>query len=580
MGFRQPETSAEVSVIVIGIDRITVNVGQKFDPENQRHIDKVIKAVAAQHGEGFEIENFEPATGKAVLRRENRSAIASHTGNASIEVPLPTGTTERDGKKRSLAFADAYPGYVMTTFEPHRRRAILSKLEEDIVLTRDALATALRCEPWDIQVSYRPKGGYDFTLPSTYRPSAHDKALTEVTETIIGKPGWYFETDTRERTGSIIPAELPTFKAVYPTPLPKKVEPFNPDKDDHFHIPIGTALPEPGKKHTEQIIDISAHQHVQIGGIAQAGKSTVVNAYITQFLARGAQLAIIDTPDKAVDFAWCKDFVMPGGWGCENIFESATVTKLIEKEKTRRSAIIARNGVQNWTQLPPDQRVMPLLLVIDEVTVLFSMEPVPKTNKDSPQVLLDMKDEAESNNLAKEILQKGINDIAAEMRFAGIFLALSTQVASTDTGLRTKLRSNLGHKVLLGANPTDGNRRLIFNDPEGVPRVPSHIREDPVAARGTGSIEPQGSNPAVFKGYYRSTDEYRKWLISMGIKQNADIRPTVGQVTEVFGDADIDLSSPMDPSPADVAPSAEAAPTFVSSAGSRAQAQHDALLGD
>ncbi|MDN6639130.1 MAG: hypothetical protein L0L05_12505 [Yaniella sp.] len=276
-----------MSVIAIGIDRITVNVGHAFDSENQRHIDKVVKAVAAEHGDGFEMENFEPATGKVVLRRENRSAIASHTGKASIEVPLPTGTTERDGKKRALAFADAYPGYVMTTFEPHRRRAILSKLDESIVLARDALSTALRCEAWDIQVTSRSKGGFDFTVPATYRPSAHDKALTEVTETIIGQPGWYFETDTRARTGSIIPAKLPTFEAVYSTPLPSKVEPFNPEKKDHFHIPIGIALPEPGKKHTEQIIDISAHQHVQIGGIAQAGKSTVVNSYISQFQARG-----------------------------------------------------------------------------------------------------------------------------------------------------------------------------------------------------------------------------------------------------------------------------------------------------
>lgn len=569
-----------MSVIAIGIDRITVNVGHKFDPENQRHIDKVVKAVAAQHGDGFEIENFEPATGKAVLRRENRSAIASHTGKESIEVPLPSGTTERDGKKRALAFADAYPGYVMTTFEPHRRRAILSKLDEDIVLARDALSTALRCEPWDIQVTSRTKGGFDFTLPSTYRPSAHDKALTEVTETIIGQPGWYFDTDTRARTGSIIPAKLPTFEAVYKTPLPKKVEPFNPDTPEHFHIPIGIALPEPGKKHTEQIIDVSAHQHVQIGGIAQAGKSTVVNSYIAEFLARGAQLAIIDTPDKAVDFLWCKDFVMPGGWGCENIYESATVTKMIEAEKSRRSTIIARNNVQNWTQLPPGERVMPLLLVIDEVTVLFSLEPVPKTNKDSPQVLLDMKHDAEMQNMAKEILQKGINDIAAEMRFAGIFLVLSTQVASTDTGLKTKLRSNLGHKVLLGANPTEGNRRLIFSDPEGVPRVPSNIREDPIAARGTGSIEPQGSKPAVFKGYYRSTDDYREWLISMGIKRHSDIRPSQAQIFDVFGDADIDLSSPMDPAPKSASPAVEAAPTFNSAAGSRAQAQHDALLGN
>ena len=40
-----------MGIIAIGIDRITVKVGQKFDPENQRHIDKVIKAVAAEYGD-------------------------------------------------------------------------------------------------------------------------------------------------------------------------------------------------------------------------------------------------------------------------------------------------------------------------------------------------------------------------------------------------------------------------------------------------------------------------------------------------------------------------------------------------
>ena len=565
-----------MGIIAIGIDRITVNVGQKFDPENQRHIDKVIKAVAAEHGDGFELENFEPATGKAVMRREDRTAIASHTGNDSIEVPLPSGTTDRDGKKRALSFADAYPGFTMTVFEPHRRRAILSKLSEDVVLARDAIAQALRYEPWDIQVTERTKGGFDFTVPSGYRPSVHDKALKEATETIIGEPGWYFTTDTRSRTGSIIPAKLSTFDASYPTPLPEAVEPFDPANTDHFQIPIGIALPEPGEKHRVQHIDLASHQHTQISGIAQAGKSTVINAYVAQALARGFQLAIIDTPDKAVDFLWCKDFVLPGGWGCQNIYEAATVTDVIEQEKARRSQIIASAGVQNWTQLPADQQLAPLMLVIDEVTVLFDHEAVPKANKDSPQKLLEMKEEAEMINMAKDILKKGINTVAAEMRFAGIFLTLSTQVASASTGLEPKLRSNLGHKALLGANPTDANRRLIFNDEEGVPRVPTHVREDPIAARGTGSIEPQGSEPAVFKGYFRTTDEYRQWLLSLGIAQHDRVRPTRDQIFEVFGDADIDLSSPMDPKPQK--PTPEPAPMFNSSAGSRAQAQHEALL--
>src|SRR5699024_10574209 len=193
--------------------------------------------VAAEHGDGFELENFEPATGKAVMRREDRTAIASHTGNDSIEVPLPSGTTERDGKKRALSFADAYPGFTMTVFEPHRRRAILSKLSEDIVLARDAIAQALRCEPWDIQVTERTQGGFDFTVPSGYRPSVHDKALKEATETIIGEPGWYFTTDTRSRTGSIIPAKLSTFDASYPTPLPEAWGGGDYDPDRVFTVP-------------------------------------------------------------------------------------------------------------------------------------------------------------------------------------------------------------------------------------------------------------------------------------------------------------------------------------------------------
>lgn len=565
----------------VGIDRITVNVGHKFDPEKPQHVKKVIAKLDEEYGKGFELDRYEATTGKAFFRRENRDAIVSHMGNKAIEVPLPSDVTDRDGKRLAISLSDTYPGYVMTLFEPHRRQATLSKLSQEVILARDALATALKCNPWDIQVVQREDdGGFDFTLPATYRPSTHDKALTEVTESIIGEPGWYFTTDTRKRTGSIIPAELMSFEPMYPTPLPKKAVRFDPSKKDHFKIPIGITLPDPGEDYEIQHIDLSASQHVQIGGIAQSGKSTVINAYIAQFLARGAQLAIIDTPDKAVDFAWCKDFVIPGGWGCENIFEAATVTEMIEKEKSERSMIIAKNGVQSWTELPPDQQVDPLLVVIDEVTVLFARDPVPKATKDSPQRQQDMKAEAEAVNFAKDILEKGINDIAAEMRFAGIFLLLSTQVGSTDTGVKTKLRSNLGHKVLMGANPTEGNRRLIFSDPEGVPLVPEYLREDPAAARGVGAIEPQGSNPAVFKGYFRPASEYEKWLDGLGVPRNENIRPTRAQVEEVFGeDAEIDLSSPMDPTPPNLAPAADPAPVFNSAPGSRAQAQHDALLG-
>src|SRR5699024_6666189 len=135
----------------------------------------------------------------------------------------------------------------------------------------------------------------------------------EATETIIGEPGWYFTTDTRSRTGSIIPAKLSTFDASYPTPLPEAVEPFDPANTDHFQIPIGIALPEPGEKHRVQHIDLASHQHTQTSWIGQDGTSTFIIAYVALALARGLQLAISDTTDKAVYFLWCKECVLPGG---------------------------------------------------------------------------------------------------------------------------------------------------------------------------------------------------------------------------------------------------------------------------
>ncbi len=114
----------------------------------------------------------------------------------------------------------------------------------------------------------------------------------------------------------------------------------------------------------------------------------------------------------------------------------------------RRSKVFARYEVTNWKDLPPEAEPMaPIVVIVDELSGLFYPEKIPKgLPKDSPLVLEPME-----INLQKAVLEKHTKKTAAELRFVGIKLVLSTQVASTTTGIDTSLRMNLGNKLLLGS---------------------------------------------------------------------------------------------------------------------------------
>ena len=182
-----------------------------------------------------------------------------------------------------------------------------------------------------------------------------------------------------------------------------------------------------------------------------------------------------------------------------------------------------------------------MVVVIDELTALYAMDTVPKVPKDAPQKQIELKERAEATNFAKSLLKDAIKNIAAELRFAGIFLLVSTQIASRDTGIDTALRTNLGHKALMGVKPTESNRNLVFSNPDAVPLIPHHVREDAAAAKGVGAIEPEGATPVVFKSFFRTTHEYRDWLVGLGVAQRTDeaVIPDNQWIAEVFGEDDL-----------------------------------------
>lgn len=525
-------------------ERIRIPLPVGFNPE--RHTKGLLKLIGDRHGEGFEIDSIDPQQMVAYASRQAAVTEVTAAGSDCFDVRLVRGTRPSDGDRIAAKLASQHEGYSMVRFEPFLGRATLARMDAATLRCRDAVAGAIGVKPWEVHCSPRSDGGFSLQLPTRYTPSRHDDRLAEVATSVVGRPGWYVTVDAQKLTGAIIPAEPPTFPPVVPYPFDRPVQRFHPGSTDWARIPLGKVLPRPGQDAAQEfVVDVEAAPHQSVVGTSGSGKSNTTAAFIAGALARGAELGIVDQPSKSVDFLWAKPFVRPGFWGCDSLAAAVTAMALVHEEGCRRARVLADHEVNNWLDLPAGAaEIRPLVVIVDEVSSLFYPEKVPKgLPKDSPLVLEPME-----INLQKAMLEKHIKRTAAELRFVGIKLLLSTQVASTTTGIDTSLRMNLGNKLLLGVNPTDGNRRLSLSDAGRVPKVPSNLQADARAGRGAGVAELEGAEPCVFKSYFASTDEFRSWLLALGVPTTDCPAPTAEQIAKHTPSLEIDArTSPSRP---------------------------------
>ncbi|MBW3068577.1 hypothetical protein GZ998_03490 [Actinomyces sp. 594] len=452
-------------------------------------------------------------------------------------VVLPDTVKPSDGAAQASLlermYESRYPGegWTMIDFDPYGHRATMGRLDAEELRARDALASALSVSlrPWKVKVTRVDGGGFDVELPTTYVPSKHDRRLKEVVTTIIGHPGWWIRTDAAALTAQIRPGELPTFPPAIPYP-------YDAETEDIWRLPLAVRLGDPGEPNQLVELDFDATPGLLTTGTAGSGKSVFINCLIASCLARGWELAVADVPHKAVDFTWCRDLCRPGGWGCDSQEEAVTVLRLVYEEGLRRADLLKEHGVQKIQELPEPVRPRPLLVVVDEVAALFALEPVPKgIPKDHPLVTA-----AVSANLVTQTLINTVTRLPAEMRFTGIRVALSTQMAQANTGVSVPLKTNLANRVLLGANPNDTARGHALLDPRSVPRVPEWIRTDEDAARGVGVAEIEGERPRVIKGFYTDTEALRSWLLARGVPQNPHPEPANSDIDRLVPTLDDD----------------------------------------
>lgn len=505
-------------------ERITIRLPAGFEPA--RHGKALAKLIDDKYGEGFEVEHIDPVKGTATATRQ--AAITEVTAGQdsgpepeSFDVKLARGAKPSDGDRVSTKLEDQYPGFYVTSFEPFLGKATLTKLDEASARCRGAVAASLSVKPWQVQVTPRSDGGFDLSLPQSYLPSKHDEKLEEVATAVVGEFGWTVQTNPQKLAASIVPGLPPTFPGVIPYPLKELA------KAPRDRVQLGWRLAKPGHDDGEPLwLDFDSAPHSQISGTSGSGKSVLLNSLVTSALAGGTEVAVLDLPHKAVDFFWMRDFCRPGGWGCDSLRHTVASITMLYKEGERRANLIAKHGVTKWIELPPKAQFPPILILVDEVTGLIQLDDVPKgLPKEHPLVT-----EAQEANLLRQTLLGYLKKIAAEMRFVGLRLVLSSQVSSTNTGVPTSLRMNLANKVLMGSNPTSNNRKLSLSDPTSVPEVPANVREDEKASRGVGVAEMEAQAPSVFKSYYASADDYRECLLAIGVKTRTDYSPTQSEV--------------------------------------------------
>ena len=512
---------------------ISVKLPKDFNPAI--HERALLKLIVETHGAGFEIENINPALGTATASRMveiNEVAEVSQDSD-TIEVRLTRSTKPGDGDKFAAKLESQHDGFYLTEFEPFLGYAMMTRLTPEAARARGAIAVALGTKPWDVQIKSRPDGGYSLKLPRSFVVSKHEAKLDEVAVTVIGREGWYVKVDAAKLTAEIIPADPPTFPSVIPYPM-KQIRTINTTSRLLLAQSLGKNADEPGEP---VFIDFDSSPHTQLNGTTNSGKSVTINSLIAGALAAGYLIGVINVPHKAVDFNWVRPWVAPGFWGVDSLAASATVASLVYEEGQRRAKLLAQHGATKIAELPRALQPPPIFLVMDELSGLFQPDDVPKgVPKDHPLVI-----RANEENAKRAVLIGTTLRLAAEMRFVGIRLLLSTQVANATTGIPPKLRSLLSNKLLQGTNPTDATRRQVFNDASAVPLVPGNIRNDKAAAKGVGVLEMEGAEPAIYKGFYASTNDYRQVFEALNLPTTLDPSPSaadIARITQAMDDGD------------------------------------------
>lgn len=303
---------------------------------------------------------------------------------------------------------------------------------------------------------------------------------------------------------------------------------------------------EPVGKREVNCIRVNHPEHLYVIGEnwIPTHNTVTINDILADQIALGAEVFVIDDVAKQVDFAWAKDYVADGGWGCNGLRESVTTLRLMYERGQARAAKMAELGYVNWQDMPESIRFKPMFLVADEFSALTITEKIPPgIDKGIPEI-----QEMIQNNLLRFKIQNWTRRIMAEQRFVGARVLTALQVSNAATGMPPSMRALYGHKFLQGSNPSKTQRQQAFNVEDSVPRIPPNLVGGGLAAKGIGAAELEGQDALIYKGFYASTDALRAELDRRGAPKTSRPDPTPEEMDRLCpldeGEDDLDDEGP------------------------------------
>ncbi|WP_276972437.1 FtsK/SpoIIIE domain-containing protein [Ferrimicrobium acidiphilum] len=448
-------------------------------------------SVARMHGDGWTLRSVDLSKGVARFVRvsnDDDRAYEPDVGEQHISVRL-TGKEDLDELSRWVA-SKYGEQYTLTSVDPISKTAFFKVLSPEADRCRWSVAALFSQKPWEVTVDNRPGGGFVVSLPPSYRPSRYDKQLDELASTTIGKPGWSFVGDPTSGKGEFIPGSPPTFPALIP---------FQdvPRSNLWSRIYLGEQLGTRDSPETKPLFtDLDSNPHTLINGTTNSGKSVLVFALITGALIGGWDLVIIDPEKEGIDFEVLRPWITPGNLAT-TLHTSVAALERVLDEMQRRTNIIKSNLKKKWTELPVGT-FPPIMVVIEEAASLLTLEPISKGLSKESEAYLTLVE----NNAMRGSIQDMIGRLLRKARFTGISLVIVSQTSRAASGLPPAMRELTSGRILTGVSPTKSQRDTALKDPDAVPTVPPWIANDPLASRGVGVFEFDGSPPGIFKSVF------------------------------------------------------------------------------
>ena len=203
------------------------------------------------------------------------------------------------------------------------------------------------------------------------------------------------------------------------------------------------------------------YPHILVSGGTGSGKSVLISVLILEFLKRQSTVYIADPKNSdlgSLSHYFGNKYVATTS---NNI---ARIVRVVVEEMQFRYQFM-RDNFQYGSNFT-DHGFKPIWLIFDEMGAFQASG----TDKKSKEVIVEVMD--------------GIKQIILLGRQAGVFILISAQQMRAET-LNTDLRDNLGLRISLGANSTEGYR-MVFGS-----ATPDKLK--PIEVKGAGYLYMQGS---------------------------------------------------------------------------------------